>query len=258
MCSGAVVQTNSKRLHNNRINIKYETTILSNRLMGFFLLWLLCWPVCRSLLFLFWFFFLCSSSLLLFFTRHHCHCLCWRCSFFYCVVLLPWASVFHSWILTECRSLFASVFSIKEMELFARWSAKVWALWIVIIQLAASKCLPPHHSTNIATILLGDFSFGVRFGYGLCECLFLHPHHTPSYKKSHTTATTTLALHTHTDGLKISCCYARQRVRLRMRKMEKCSPEKKSASCNTDIVFSHLPYPISVTVHCCIILRKRF
>lgn len=35
--------------------------------------------------------------------------------------------------------LFFLAFSIWEMELFAQWSAKVWALWIVIIQLATTS-----------------------------------------------------------------------------------------------------------------------
>lgn len=123
-----------QRLHNNRINIKYETTILSNRLMGFFS-YFGCFSSCLSLGV--GSFFVRSSSSPLF------------------MLAMVFSSLLFFFLFLcrlACAALFPT-FSIKEMELFARWSAKVWALWIVIIQLAATECLIPRSGLSSVRIV---------------------------------------------------------------------------------------------------------
>lgn len=75
-------------------------------------------------------------------------------------------------------SLFFPIFSIKEMELFVRWSAKVWALWIVIIQLAASKM---SHPLRLNAMLLELFN--VRVVRIIWMSFFLHSYTLPQWTK---------------------------------------------------------------------------
>lgn len=67
-------------------------------------------------------------------SRNHRHCLCCMCSFCCCCWCF-FSLLFFGFLCTRFRFLY--IYSIKEMELFVQWSAKVWALWIVIIQLVA-------------------------------------------------------------------------------------------------------------------------
>lgn len=126
------------------------------------------------------------------------------------------------------------VFSIKEMELFARWSAKVWALWIVIIQLAAeamrislSDALGRLPLAGCTTVMAMREDEGCE-SYGLCECLFLHSQHIKS----------------HTTTLNRSMAYCVEKNCYVFTVIWAGQPELLT------LYFSHLPYPISVTVHC--------